>query len=427
MPRKPAKSNDIPVSDGAVSVDQVEVEVATPTSPKEATLLPLSPFDVKIAEFTPYLKLKVKDVNDSDGAKKIDDARKEVKRVKIEAEKIGKEVVAPFNEVVKAINARRNEVEGSLEKIEKYLKSECDRYNQMVEEKEKEEAKKAEEKFQNRIDQVRTIGAEWNGYSAYKIGEISASLIDIRQMTDEEFIETTGKMEEEYERQRIAKEEREAEEKARQAEQEAERNRIAAENQKLAKEKADLQKQLDAMKKQQQDALDKAAKEKADREAKEAADKAEAEAIRKQAEYNLRFSELRLCSVILNEETQVFEYEDAAVSSVEDVKAMTQEEWAEFFVELPNDIQRYKDQREEEKKAKEEADAAAEAERVRLEEAEKARIEELKPDKEKLAKLLSKLLKECSAVKPQTDAAAIVLDDLCNSISFYEDVINNLK
>jgi hypothetical protein len=426
MPKKQT-TKGAAMSDETVVVEATEVKVAAPASPKEATLVRLSPYDKKIAEYQQYLTLKVQDADDKAGAKKIDDARKEVKRTKIEAEKVGKEIIAPFNEVVKAINARRSEVEKSLKGIEDHLQAECDRYDEMVEERRLEEEAAAEAKFKNRIDQILTIGAEWNGYSAYKIGEISASLIDVRQLPDEDFIDLTTKMEEEYERQRIAKEEKEAEEKARQAEREAEQKRIADENKKLAKEKADLQKQLDDMKKSQQAAADKAAKEKADKDAADAAEKAEADKLRRQTEFNFRHSELTLYSVTLDEEAQIFMYEDAAVSSVSDVKEMTAEAWAEFMAELPNDIQRYKDQVEEEKRKKEEADAAAEAAREKEAQAEKDRLEALEPDKAKLLKLLSKLKKECSGVYVKTGEALVVLDSLRDSISEYDEVINNLK
>jgi hypothetical protein len=479
-------SNDTGVPDQHVAVEATEVspEVVTPLTPKEATLARLSPYDQKLSEFAPYLDLKISGAADKEIDKKIEEARKEVKRTRVEAEKVGKEIVAPFNAVVSQINARRNEVEDGFTKIEKHLQSEHDKFVKLEEEQIRLQKEAAEAKFQNRLDQLRTLGAEWNGVNAFKMGELSLSVLDIRSMDDEDFIQNTTQMEAIYEQERLAREAKAEADRLAAEKEKAERAKIEEANAKLEKEKADLQKKLDDMLKEKAAVALAAQKEQEKKDAEAAAvqaekDKqaAEDEKNRQALKFNLRKSDLMLTG-LKEDEFGSFSHNGKTLVKRAAIEQFDDEEWSNLVNELPNTIQKLDDEAAE-------AEEAIRLEKIKArhkfveghateldahgnylykdvqlisshdvdtltddawlarfsdivsrvgnlkakeeEEKERLRLEALKPDQDKLRALINKLRVECSKVKLNTEPGKEIVGLILADIDRNEEAILNLK
>jgi hypothetical protein len=81
-----------------------------------------------------YLPLKVKDIYDKPGFEAVTTARKDVKKFRVNVEKILKLVRQPALEFQKAVVAKEKEVVAKISEIEDYLTSQEDIYNRKVEE-----------------------------------------------------------------------------------------------------------------------------------------------------------------------------------------------------------------------------------------------------------------------------------------------------
>lgn len=81
-----------------------------------------------------YLPLKVKDIYDKPGFEAVTTARKDVKKFRVNVEKILKLVRQPALDFQKSVVAKEKEVVAKISEIEDYLTSQEDIFNRKVEE-----------------------------------------------------------------------------------------------------------------------------------------------------------------------------------------------------------------------------------------------------------------------------------------------------
>ena len=405
---------------GATIVPEVEV-LSSPSesAPTETGLAALSKYDLLINKFKPYLDLTIAGPDDKDGEKRVDEARKEVKRTKTEAGKVGTALKAPLKAMIDQINAQEKSVVKSLSDIEDALEEKQDEYKRSVVERDLRIQEEAAAKIDKRVNQLITIGAKFNGFNSYKIGDVSISTMEIRTMDDSEFIYVTTEMEAEYERNRQAEESKRLQEEADKAERERKdaeaRAELEAETQKLAQEKERIQKELDDLRKQNEALLE------TQRKANEAA-KAQRDA-ELETQKNLRISQLLAVGATLSDNGKYY-HKTLFLAEPSDFTDRTDEEWSSFVDGLPFVIEVY--DKEEEKKTQAAADAEAakvkaEEERVKKE---LELAEALKPDMVKLRTLINKMKVECSKVKLATERGQWLLADIVSYLDSHESVIN---
>lgn len=248
-------------------------------------------------EFKP---LKIKDLKDKDGLQAVKSARKTVRDHRIAVENRRKELVADSVAYQKMVNGEATRIKELLIPIEDHLKSEEDRIEELKEEQRRKAEEEKQKRIQGRVSQLLGVGFTFNGFE-YTLGELTASLLMVSTLSEENFDELLKKakviQEEEAEKRRVEEEKKKAEEarlKKQQEEQEREKKRLAEEAEKLrlqqeeiAKEKQKIEDEkaaakAEAERKKNEERLAKEAAERAKVEAeerakREAAEKAEAE------------------------------------------------------------------------------------------------------------------------------------------------------
>jgi len=386
---EPAGEQDI------LEPEVISTEPEAQQTPEEQAIAPLNHFDQKLAEFKPYLSLTINGLKDKAGYKKADEARKEVKRERLKAEKVAENLKAPLTKLLGQIREREKSLVKDFDEIEDYLDDQVKAYDKEEAEEKARIAAEAERRYNHRMDQINTIGAKWNGHTSYKIGEVSVTSAEIKSLSDEQFIEITHRMEAEGEKireQERLEEERKAEEK-RIADEEAARLKAEAEKLRLEKEAAE---------KELAEARAALEKEKADREKAEAErlkleKQAEADRIKKEYDDRLekRLSDIHHFEESIIDYDGVLMFKRSALISVPKLRDITDEEFVDFFNGLTTELEHIskkeeeyekaeRDRKEAEIKAAEEAAVKAEQDRVAAEKAAAEREEALKPDKQKL-------------------------------------------
>lgn len=380
-----------------VEPEVIQDKPQAPATPAEQMIAPLTVFDDYLSRFQDYKKLSINGISDKKGFKDVDEKRKEVKRVKIEARKVGESIEGPIRELLGQVVAKKKSYENSFKEIEDHLDAECEDYTQEVKAEEDRIRQEAEARFNKRLDQINTLGAKWNGHTSYKIGEVAITSQEIRTLNDEQFIKITSLMEEEgikereqqrFEEERRAEEKRIADAELAKAKEEAEKARL--EKEKMEQELADA---LAALEKEKQERVN------AEVERVRLEKEAEAEKARQES---IAFSERRNKELVekypaIEYDGEFYSYRGFAIGVKEEVlfEHLNEDKWANYLDELGNSFKEIdkdiieKQQAEEEKrkaeiKAAEEAAVKAEQERVAKEKADAERQEILKPDKEKL-------------------------------------------
>lgn len=429
--------------------------VADPANSSGIALL--SPFEKKVAEYKPYLDLKIKDHSDKKGFEAVEEARKKVKSSKVEAKKVTDEIARPFKEILAQIDEKGGNVFKDLKAIEDDLSGKSAQYKGWVEAEAARVKKEQEEKIERRFDQVVSLGAVFNGFSSYKIGELSISQVEMRSMTDAEFIDFTNKAEAEASRVRLekaAEEERLAKEKADlEKAQKEEEVRIAKENARIQKEKDELaaaqeklRKEQEKLAEQQRKAKEKEDADAAEKKAREAEEEAERQ--RKIAEANekliaakvkLRTADLLVLGATMDGlDNDIFKYKGTAIAQILDLENDSDEDWSQFISALPShfkEIDEAAELEENERKANEEQALKAEEERIakeeedrkKREEEEKAAEEALKPDREKLLGIIKKTRDLCAKSTMTSNAGEYLMEEFLTSLNEHESIIQTYK
>jgi len=238
-----------------------------------------------------FKDLKVNGVNDREGLKAVESARKTLKKKRVEIQNVAKNLRDSATKFQKAVIARENELVAIIEPTEDIL-SEIE--DSIYEEKERlrlEEERKEDDRIQTMINQFAAVGhavdySTIKGYTEDQFHEALAEAIMVHnRQVEEEKIAAENKRKEE---ERFLNERKEQEERQRKFEEEqaafrAEQKRIEDFNAKVAADLKAAQDKLDADKKAIEDAKEAERQEKirlADLEKakKEAADKARIEA-----------------------------------------------------------------------------------------------------------------------------------------------------
>jgi hypothetical protein len=276
---------------------------------KDVMSMELVKFDVTEAEISElrsrYMMLTIQGLDDKPGFDAVHRARIDIKTRRVFIEKKGKDFRAKAVAFQKAVLTEEHRLIGLLSPIEDYLSDEESRVEEERTRIKAEADAKAAAIIQNRINRLFELGCRFDGIS-YSYGTLIAPQALIKTCTDEQYETFLGAIRVAVENDALK---REAEDRTRQEEaarllkvakeQEIERNRIndeykaiQDEKNRLAKEKKDAedakikaeQEKIRAaeLKKAQEEAAEKASKETAERiqretEAKWAKEKAEAE------------------------------------------------------------------------------------------------------------------------------------------------------
>jgi hypothetical protein len=367
-----------------------------PQSPAEAMIAPLTVFDKKLSEFKAHKSLKIAGLGDKEGYKKVDEARKEIKRTRIESEKVADGILEPLTNLVNQVRDKKKFYVKEFKAIEDTLQSQTDDYDRQEKEEKERIAAEAEARFNKRLDQLFALGAKFNGHTSYKVGEIAVTSQEIKTLSDEKFIEITGLMEVESEliREQERKEEERLAEEKRFREEESERQRLEAEKlrqekEQLEREKAEMQAQLQREKEELEAQL---------RAVREEAAAAERERIRKEREaeqkrieheqgtlFNVRSAELfGLNEEISKSDDGIFTFRGVVLTSKPAILDIQEGLWSEYIDSIKVIISNRVDQIKKEHEDAKAAAVKAEQERLAAEKATAEREEILKPDKQKL-------------------------------------------
>lgn len=397
----------MPKKNAELKEDVVTPEVAhdspqEPQTPAEAMIAPLTVFDKKLSEFEAHKSLTISGLGDKEGYKKVDEARKEIKRTRIESEKVADGILGPLTNLVNQVRDKKKHYIKEFKAIEDDLQSRTDDYDRQEKEEKERIAAEAEARFNKRLDQLFSLGAKFNGHTSYKVGEIAVTSQEIKTLSDEKFIEITGLMEveaelireaERKEEERLAEEKRLREEEAERQRQEAEK--LRQEKEQLEKEKAEMQAQLQKEKEELEAQL-KAVREEAaaaERERIRKEREAEQERLKKEEEENQKkldnlFEERRSNIYHLSEfvsfKDDTFTYRDQVLVSKDNVMAQPEESCDSYLDGLSDVIEGLEAEHAAKLKDIEEAAVKAEQDRLSAEKAAAEREEMLKPDKQKL-------------------------------------------
>jgi len=309
--------------------------------PVDSSLATINKFEAEIVRLeTNYSGLNIKDVNDKLGYKKVVEARKDAKSVRVSIDKKRKELVEDALTYQRKVNGEAKELTERVSVIEDALEAMEKDHEAKLAEIKAEAERVRKEKIQKRAQVITSFpGVTFNGIS-YTLGSFAIEQSEIESLSDADFQTNVEFLESEYkeilearlESERIAKEEADrleaqrkeqefqaaelkrqqeelaAETKRIAAEQKAREDAILAEEKRIADEKFAHEAKIEAEKKAVEDAEnariaaekrqseleaariegEKKAKEEAELKAKqEAVDKAKAEKLAKDKEAKL--------------------------------------------------------------------------------------------------------------------------------------------
>lgn len=317
-----------------------------------------------------FLPLVVEGVDDKEGCKVVNEARKQVKKLRTGLEAERKKKKAKSLEYGRNLDAEAKRLSSQLVEIEDHLMTQEKIVTDEIARKKAEEQKAIEENHKQQIIAIINAGARYNGVS-YVHGDLTITDADIWNYSEEEFEKILDDIEdrERLAKEKIAEEKRIAQIKAdEEAAEKAESDRLAKiESDRIEKEQAEIRRKQ----KEEQDKIDADNKKLAKREAKI----------------------------------------KAAEKKIADDKA---------------EAQRIKDLEAQKIKDKKQAEEKAEQERIEKIERKK-RAEALKPDKEKLYDFISEI-KNIEFPAVENEESKILIRDFYHVINnSLDDFINKIE
>lgn len=211
-----------------------------------------------------YKDLTIEGPEDKDGYEKVRAAIGVLRPKRTSLERERKDVVRPYNEVVKHINGKYDEIFDMITDGaggERELKEKKDFIDQIIEREKEEKRLEEEKKINDRINELISKGMVFDGnfyaISAPDLGisETSIGVVDIRTMSDDLYknflqivVDKAGKIA--AEKERVAAEEKKLQEEKLAAEKK-EREEFAAQKKQMEEQQAAMQKQQDDIKAQQ--------------------------------------------------------------------------------------------------------------------------------------------------------------------------------
>lgn len=378
-----------------------------------------------------FMVLKIAGLDDKEGYKKVEEARKLCKNTRILATKICKNGREAAIAEQKAWIAKEKDVVARISEMEEYLESQTkvidDEKAKIKAQKEAEE----QERLQTRIANLNKCRMEFNGVE-YRLGpELIITATEVKLMDDFTFAGFYAKVEAEFNRLEAIRieEEKKAKERA---------EELAAQEEKLKKEREEFEAKQAEFAKKEQEAKDKAeaeakkiAEQQAEFERKAAEEKAALEAEKKK-EVELRVKQRAsiMHGLGMSFTGDKFLFHDISV----DLK-LVEENSAEDFQKIIDDVTpRIVAKKEElqkaheaevERKAQEKlaADKAAEEKAIADKKAAEEKEAALKPDRDKIL-VLSAYVKACVFPELTTDAGKAKLEEIKVQFTRFGDYLD---
>lgn len=334
-----------------------------------------------------YGGLKLKSIDDKESYLEICEARKEVRKVGIMAEKIckkGREDAISIQK--KWLNTEKNVLDRVAITQDK-LDAEKKLYEDEIARKEEEERQRQENNYQERQRIIIKMGGTYDNGS-FVLNGVSYEM-DVIKTADAETWEEImlPKYQREFEKSESARVEEEKRKEAEAAKLRAEQEELEKQKAELARQQEEMRLQMEEMNKQKLE-QDRILMEQQQKEANEQREKED-------AQNKTRMQQLLALGLVYSGEYKSFIFEDVAVATV-DITGYDQQKWDKMIEEITPTIARNKEEvakREQEKRDKEIEDAknkAIESERLRVE---AERIDNERIDNEKRAREAEELEK----------------------------------
>jgi hypothetical protein len=202
-----------------------------------------------------YMPLKINGIEDKEGYKKVVEARKECKKIRVLASKICKEGREEANKISKKWVEKEKEVTDKIGEVEEYLQKQEDEYDAEKEKRDNEEKERVQKLYLERHAELTQYGAFFNG-SDYILGEATIELSNVKSLDDEMFNEKVApKFKAIFDRLQAEKEEKERNQREAEAELERQREEFRKQQEQLEKEKEQLRLQQEEADKKEKDRL----------------------------------------------------------------------------------------------------------------------------------------------------------------------------
>jgi len=255
---------DVPAANATPTVQQPQEAVVVEAEEDPAKTLELTIqreikrfgiADAGIAELkTKYGELTIADMNDKAGYEAVKKAWNEVRGVRTALEKKGLDIRGSYTKITKAVKAEEDRLVALVVPLEEDLQGKYRHIDNLKEAEKQRKAAEAEKKLQDRVDELIAAGCKFeHGY--YGIGgTIAVDVATLREMPEDQFgtlkvaVEAKAQeLAEEAERQRLKKEEEDAQRAK-------EDQRLKDEAAKLQKEKDDLERERRELQEQREEA-----------------------------------------------------------------------------------------------------------------------------------------------------------------------------
>lgn len=173
----------------------------------------------RIAEWKEqYSGLVVKSVDDKEGLKAVQEAKRVLRKGRTTVDSRRKDAVSLYVKVQKAVNEQARVYISAIEEIESHIDAEIEKVERWQREEEERKAAEIKAKLDGRVKLLEGIGFSFNG-SWYQLGDMSLDIVTIQNLKDADFETLQTKANEVSEKMR-AEEARIAEEKRKQQEEE---------------------------------------------------------------------------------------------------------------------------------------------------------------------------------------------------------------
>ncbi len=311
-----------------------------------------------------YGSLKLSAIDSKEDYLEICEARKQVRKVGIMAEKICKKGREDAILIQKKWLSKEKDVLDKIAITQDKLDAEIKKYEDEVARKEEEERQRQEKNFQERQSRIIKMGATYNNGS-FEINGVSYETDTLRTADDETWNDI---MLPKYQREFEKLEKVRFEEEQRK---EAEATKLREEQEKLQKEREEFEKQREEMRKQQEE-LNSLKMEQERKEMEARQKEADELRVKRDTQNKARMQQVMDLGLVWSVQYKSFILEDVAVAAV-DIETYDQEKWDKMIEEITPTIARNKEEiakREQEKRNKEIEEAQKEAvakEHLRLE------------------------------------------------------------
>lgn len=202
----------------------------------------------RIAEWKEqYSSLVVKSVDDKEGLKAVQEAKRVLRKGRTTVDSRRKDAVSLYVKVQKAVNEQARVYISAIEEIEAHIDAEIEKVERWQREEEERKAAEVKAKLDGRVKLLEGVGFSFNG-SWYQLGDMSLDIVTIQNLKDADFETLQTKAKEVAEKIR-AEEARIAEEKRKQQEEEErkaeelrkEQERVRMESERLEAQRKEIE------------------------------------------------------------------------------------------------------------------------------------------------------------------------------------------